>query len=192
MDELRTGFRTIHKLLADLQQRLDGLETVTQNTAKQVGFLPAQIRMLTGKVDGLTTSISEPRLRSVLLSVLGVYDLVDQLLRAEIASPTDARSADLRHHEVVRTQLRQILEANGLSEIDTKGPFDPTLHCAIEQAPCSDPSLANSVLDVLRAGFRTEHAVLRHAAVRIAKYTAPNSAERQLENETLSEQDRTS
>lgn len=168
------SLREISEHLDALQSRLDRLELAVEGISKQVSFLPAQLRLIGGKLDGLATSISESRYRAVLLSLLGVCDLVDQLLRAE---PTAAEEADAaehrRNYEVLREQLRQILDMNGLFEIPTAGSFDRESHRAVAVVACDDPSESGRVVAVIRPGFRTETSVLRYAEVAVAKHVAP-------------------
>src|SRR5262245_30199185 len=75
--ELRAELRAVGDAVAAVQGRLAGLEAAVETVGKQVGFLPPQVRMLTGKIDGLATAVSEPRYRAALLSLLGLHDLVE-------------------------------------------------------------------------------------------------------------------
>lgn len=155
-------------------ERLSGAETLLESITKQLGFLPPQLRALSGKVDSLATDVSEARYRGLLLSLLSVHDLVDQLLRADPAAvrvPTDADHR--RNYGVLRTQLRQILEANGFSEIPADGPFNPELHRAMQSVPCERPEDSDRVAGVLRPGFRTAARVLRYAEVSVTRYSPP-------------------
>jgi molecular chaperone GrpE len=163
--------------LTAILERLEKLEEAAATTAKQVGYLPPQVRMLGNKVEGLATSISEPRYRALLLGLLAIYDLVDQLLRASRQAPaSESEAVHTRNYDVLRTQLRQLLEANGLEEIPAEGAFDPEQHRAIERATVSDPDLNNRILEVARPGFRTAQAVLRYAEVRVGHYEASAEA----------------
>lgn len=166
------------RLLA-IERRLASLEESAEETAKRVAFLPSQVRLLAGKIDGLATSISEPRYRAVLLGLLDVYDLVSRWL---ITSPTRAAAEAEAERgyafEVVATQLRQLLEANGLEEVPTAGAFDPASHRAVERVPVNDLASAGRVVQVMRAGFRTEHTVLRYADVAVGHYVTPEPTER--------------
>lgn len=182
--ELREEVRGVREVCAQTQERLVNVETVAGETAKQVSFLPPQVRQLSGKVEGLNTSISESRYRAALLSLLGVYDLVDQVLRTLPAADGDEReAAHRRNYEVVRTQLRQILDANGLSEIAADGAFDPTVHRAAQRAPVSDPAQADMVLEVVRPGFRTGQSVLRYSEVVVGHYVPTPTQETVTETE---------
>ena len=166
----------LRQLIVATQERLAAIEETVGGTAKQVSLLPAQLRMLGGKIENLSTSISEPRYREVLLRLLGVYDLVDQVLRTLPAGSDASTDGDRHNYEVLRAQLRQILEANGLSEIPATGLFDPEVHRALQSVPVEDPAQANCVLDVVRPGFRTEQSILRYAEVRVGRYEAPKPA----------------
>jgi molecular chaperone GrpE (heat shock protein) len=155
---------------ATLMQRLDGLLAAVDAATKQVGLLPQQIRGLGAKVEGLTTSVSDARLRALLLGVLSVYDLADQMYRtAGSNGSTDHRN----NYEVLRTQLRQLLASNGLEEIGTANGFDPQMHRSVRAVPCSDPGQSKQILEVVRAGFRTDQAVLRYAEVVVGQYESP-------------------
>ena len=163
------------RLPADLSERLAAMEKAVSDLKE---FVPRQVRNLAAKVEGLTTSVSEPRCRALLGGILGVYDLVDQILRSlPQQGPTSPDFDHRRNYEVLRSQIRQLLETNGLTEIPTAGKFDPQLHCAIQQVPCVDPGAAGYVQEVLRPGFRTEHGILRYAEVTVTRYSPPPAVE---------------
>lgn len=168
----------LHASLSEIQTRLADLETNVGAIQKQVSsYLPDQIRQVRSRVDALNTSISEPRYRATLLSLLGIYDLVDQALRAlPAATESEAVANHQRNYEVLRDQLRQILERNGLMEIDASGAFDPKIHQALERVSCTDPEQQGRIVKVFRPGFRTEHAVLRYAEVVVAQYVQSKTA----------------
>jgi molecular chaperone GrpE len=67
---------------------------------------------------------------------------------------------------LVHRQLSQLLEKEGLSEIETEGAFDPHVH----EALLSQPSDAEegSVIEVLQKGYRLGERVLRPARVVVA------------------------
>lgn len=158
------------QVTAELLARMASLE-------KQVGFLPSQIRLLGGKVDSLTTAITEPRFRALLLGVLTIYDLVDQVLRTPPSIATDADRGHLNNYQVLRTQVRMLLGLNGLVEIPGSGVFDPLVHRALQSVPVDDPAKSDQVLEVVRPGFRTGQAVLRYAEVVVGRFTpvVPNN-----------------
>jgi molecular chaperone GrpE (heat shock protein) len=176
LERLAADVGGVQDTLAAVEARLAYLETNLDTTAKQISFLPPQMRLLGNKIEGVAASLSEPRYRAVLLSLLAIYDLVNQMLRSLPSVPeSDAMADDRRNYQVLRTQLRQTLESNGLSEIETGGPFDPELHRAVQRIPCDDPAQAGRVVEVVRPGFRTEQAVLRYAEVSVSQYVPPQA-----------------
>ena len=180
LGEIRDGLHRLFVLCSSFEARLGDLETAMATTAKQVAFLPPQVRQLSSKIEGLNTSISEPRYRGLLLNLLGVYDLVDQVLRSQAPASGDEDEAFTNHrrdYEVFRIQLRQILESNGLTEIPADGEFNPAAHRAVKRTPVTDRALADQVLEVVRPGFRTEQAVLRFAEVVVGHYLATENSE---------------
>jgi hypothetical protein len=170
LDNLNERIDQIGESFVSVQTRLAGLESALELVAKQVSFLPPQMRMLSSKVTDLTYSISEPRYREVLLSLLGIYDLVDQLLRTLPAEEDENAAQQRRNYEVLATQLRQVLEMNGLFDIKTDGPFDPNVHRALQCVPCDDPAQHDHIVDVVRRGFRTERSILRYAEVVVGRW----------------------
>ena len=152
----------IDAALDDLRARTARLEEAVEGASRQIGFVPPQVRQLGSRIDSLTVSISEPRLRQALLGLVGIYDLVEQME----AGP--ARG-------VLCTQLRQVLEENGLDEIPVEGAFDPQLHRALASVPVDDPALDGRVLSVVRPGFRSGRSVLRYAEVSVGRWSPPGS-----------------
>ena len=51
----------IRDALSMAEVRLSNLEVAADAASKQIAFLPPQMRMLAARIEGLTTSISEPR-----------------------------------------------------------------------------------------------------------------------------------
>jgi molecular chaperone GrpE (heat shock protein) len=139
---------------------------------KQVAFLPPQVRMLAAKVDGLTAAIAEPRIRSLLTGLLGVFDLTDQVLRTLPPAESTCDEDHRRNYQVLRTQIEVLLNANGLMQIPAAGAFDPQLHKALQSVPVDHPAQDGMVLEIVRPGFRTEQAVLRYAEVLVGRFTA--------------------
>lgn len=167
--------RQTQEAIVAQEERLNELKDAIGGVADQIKLIPPQVRKVGGKVESLTNSISDPKYNALLKAVLGIHDLVDQVLRSWPTAPEGAASGDLRrNYEVLRTQLRQLLEVNGLSEIPTDGRFDPNMHRALERVPCEDPAQADHVVKVVRPGFRTEQdSVLRYAEVCVGYHESP-------------------
>ena len=68
----------------------------------------------------------------------------------------------------VQRQFMQILEREGLKEIDTKGEFDPFLHEAIMREEKDDVE-DGKILEVYQKGYVLGNKALRPAKVKVAK-----------------------
>jgi len=169
------AFDELQQITRETQARMERLEESLSAMNRQVSLLPNQTRMLGSKIDSLTTSVSESRVRDLLNGLLGIYDLLSQIMNTPT---TEGEATHRRNYTVLHTQLRQLLEANGLEEIPTEGAFTPELHRAVQRKACEDPALAGQILEVVRAGFRTEHQILRYADVIVGyREGAPDSAD---------------
>jgi molecular chaperone GrpE (heat shock protein) len=148
-----------------LASDLARLAEVADMTARQVAFIPPQVRALTGKLDSAVSAIAESRYQALLLRLLGLYDLALQLL------PPESDPEGRHRFDVLLIQLRQVLEVNGITEIPTTGACDPNLHRSLGRVAVSDPALDGKIAEVMRAGFRAGTGVLRYAEVRVWAYT---------------------
>ena len=90
----------------------------------------------------------------------------DNLQRALAAPCTDEAYA--KGVEMTMTQLRQVLEKLGITEIDALNqPFDPNLHNAVMHV--DDDSVGEStVVEVFQSGFKMGDKVIRFAMVKVA------------------------
>jgi|GEM_PF-1854635 len=158
--------------LRRVEERLGKLEEAVSSASEQISFVPPQVRMLAGKVDGLATVICESKYRSLLCDMVGIFDLVDQVLRdggLNFVSTADY----LRGYSALQAQLRQILELNGLSEIPAEGAFNSELHRAVRRVESSVPDLHWCIKEVLRPGFQSGKSILRFADVEVYYYVPP-------------------
>ena len=94
---------------------------------------------------------------------LPVYDNLDRALKQETADEAYAKGV-----QMTMTQLKGILEKQGITEIPTEGEsFNPELHNAVMHV--EDESLgANAIVEVFQAGFQLGDKVIRHAMVKVA------------------------
>lgn len=134
---------------------------------ERLELLPRQIRQLAAKVEDVTESISHPRVRDLLNSLLLLHDLIEQMNRS-----AEAGSDSSRNYQVLRDQVAQVLRVNGIHAIAESERFDPALHKAVEVVACSAPHEDGEVACCYRTGFRTERNVLRYAEVVVKRYAA--------------------
>jgi molecular chaperone GrpE (heat shock protein) len=171
LEELVQGRLDLELKLKQIDNRLQGLETALETVTRQVSFLPPQVRGLSSKVEGVGSLIADSRYQTLLLRLLSFYDLVNQMSNVPAQDGNGQAAGPVDAILVLKTQLCQILEANGLSEIEAAGAFNPELHRSMQQVPCADPAQAGQIVDVIRPGFRTERSVLRFAEVSVGVYT---------------------
>lgn len=171
------------------EDRLGRLESTIQDLAKQTNFLPPKLRGLGKKVDELSTSVGDARLRSLLADIVSMGDLAEGALRALPDQAQEAHGTDARRYfRAMATRIEQILEAYDLQEIPTDAEFDPTVHNAIDVTSVNDEALDGQIIDVVRRGYRSEHSVLRYAEVTVGRYVPQPEVEVELEAEAVESQ----
>ncbi len=95
--------------------------------------------------------------------------VLDNLERA-LSSPSGDFDSLFKGVEMVRNQFFSVLEALGLSRIETGGqPFDPAFHEAVAIEEIEDESLDGVITEELQPGYTIAGKVLRAARVRVAR-----------------------
>jgi molecular chaperone GrpE len=100
-----------------------------------------------------------------------VKDLLPVLDDLERALEAAAEHEEAKLEEGVRLvhrSLAQLLEREGLKEIDTGGAFDPHVHEALLTQPSEDHD-SGDVLDVIQKGYRLGDRVIRPARVIVSE-----------------------
>jgi molecular chaperone GrpE len=108
------------------------------------------------------TDLLERAAERLLVQLLPVLDALD------LAEAHAADNADAAALAQIGTLLRDIVAREGLERIDEVGTaFDPTVHDAVAHEPAKEDEAANSVSEVMRAGYRLKGRVLRPAMVKV-------------------------
>jgi molecular chaperone GrpE len=131
------------------------------DTAQRVQAEFDNFRRRTARERAELFTLANERLVNDLLPVL------DDLTRALEAAEQHEEAALEEGVRLVHRQLAQILEKEGLAEIDTEGVFDPHVHEALLSQPSDADS--GSVIEVLQKGYRLGDRVLRPARVIVAE-----------------------
>jgi len=100
-----------------------------------------------------------------------LFPILDDLDRALDAA--QGNEAIVRGVELVKKQLQQILEEEGLERVEAKGAFDPHEHEAVSSIP--GDVLEPTVLEVVRPGYKLKGKTVRPALVHV---TVPATPER--------------
>ena len=90
--------------------------------------------------------------------VIKLLPVLDNLERAQV----HLKDPGLEH--VIR-QFKEALATEGVSEVETNGDFDPTLHEAITHGDGPE----GKILEVLEKGYKLGDRILRPAKVKIGK-----------------------
>lgn len=114
--------------------------------------------------DGPTTDEHD----DILTDLFDIRDNFQRALHAESILEDDA-AADLSEGiELIDSQIRSILEREGVEEIDTSGEVDPTRHRVVKTVPAVDAD-PGEIVDVYQLGYRLDDRVIREAHVVVAE-----------------------
>jgi len=93
--------------------------------------------------------------------------LLDNFERAMAVEQTDGE-AFRTGVEMIFTQLKEVLDKNGLEHIEAEGqPFDPNVHQAVMRV--ENPDVADgTITQVLQKGYRAKGRIIRPAMVQVA------------------------
>ncbi|MGO1370024.1 MAG: nucleotide exchange factor GrpE [Senegalia sp. (in: firmicutes)] len=102
--------------------------------------------------------------------VLELLDVIDNFERAFASASEDEEKEGFYEGVVmVYKQLLEILQKNGLEEIDSKDEkFDPNLHHAVMQEESDDVD-EEIIIDVFQKGYKLKNKVIRPSMVKVAK-----------------------
>jgi molecular chaperone GrpE len=109
--------------------------------------------------------------------LIGFIETLDNFERAlEMAQPSGA-AAFVEGLILVRTNLVQILQEQGLTWIPVRGlPYDPECSEAVDMEDVEDPAHDQVVIRELQRGYRLNGRIVRHARVVVGQYRAPREA----------------
>ena len=148
---------------SELETKLAESEKALAEKDKQYQYLAAEYdnfrrRSAKEKTDAYSNAKAD--------AALAFLPVFDNLQRALAAPCTD--EAYTKGVEMTMTQLRQVLEKLGITEIDALNqPFDPNLHNAVMHV--DDDSVGEStVVEVFQSGFKMGDKVIRFAMVKVA------------------------
>ncbi len=154
VDELKAQIKDLKQQLDEKDDKYLRAEAEIQNMTTR--FKKEQAQLL--KYDG----------QDLAKSVLPVLDNLKRALTIEV---TDENGKQLKKGiQMVHDHLINALADHGITEIEAEGkPFDPTLHQAVQTVPVKDGQQADTVVQVLQAGYQLKDRVLRPAMVVVAQ-----------------------
>ena len=101
-----------------------------------------------------------------------ILPVLDNLKRALATQLDDKQAQEFKKGiQMVHDDLEKALKDHGIVEIPAEPgtPFDPTKHQAVQTAPASDDQKADTIVQVLQAGYEMKDRVLRPSMVVVAQ-----------------------
>jgi len=166
--------QAILNLCEGFQDHLDETNQVIGEVKHGQELQSAKLRELSDKLDDAATSLSEPRIRDLLTSLLLLHDLIDQMASAAVEA--EPESDHCRNYGVLLSQILQMLALHGVEAVPTAIPFDRGLHRAAQSQRTDEPSEDGRIVRVFRKGFKSKRRVLRYADVEVLSYPTPDRA----------------
>ncbi len=112
-------------------------------------------------------NVRKYRIQSFASEVLPVIDSLERALAVTVED--EAVVNYVKGFEMIYTQLKSILEKEGVTEIEAlEKPFDPNYHNALMQEKVEDVE-SGIVLEVLQKGYMLKDRVLRAALVKVSE-----------------------
>jgi molecular chaperone GrpE len=102
----------------------------------------------------------------------GLLPILDNFERAIQSSREQQKDFDAlaKGVEMIARQLLQLLEGEGLKEIEALGqPFNPELHQAVMTVEAEEGTESGTVVEVLQKGYMLKERVIRPSMVKVAQ-----------------------
>jgi molecular chaperone GrpE len=151
--------------LEDMQRVLDETREQSDEHLRGLQRTAADFANYRRRVDEEREGLSQFANGMLISKLLAVVDDFDRALENV---PADTHEGWVDGVRLVERKLRNLLEAEGVTEIEALGqPFDPNLHEAVVYEKTAE-HLDNQVIGELQRGYRLRDRVLRPSLVRVA------------------------
>ncbi|MBA3561705.1 MAG: nucleotide exchange factor GrpE [Actinobacteria bacterium] len=157
-DTVSQGVSDLESILTDAETKRDEYLADLQRVAAEF----ENYRKRAARDQERLVAHANERLVRELLPVL------DDLERALQAAERHEEATLVDGVKLVEQSLRKALVKEGLTEIETAGPFDPHVHEAMLAQP-GDGAESGSVLEVVQRGYRIGDKIVRPARVIVAE-----------------------
>ena len=157
--------------LEDMQRVLDETREQSDEHLRGLQRTAADFANYRRRVDEEREGLSQFSNAMLISKLLAVVDDFDRALENV---PADTHEGWVDGVRLVERKLRNLLEAEGVTEIEALGqPFDPNLHEAVVYEETADHP-DNQVIGELQRGYRLRDRVLRPSLVRVANNPKEN------------------
>lgn len=151
-----------------LKQELDSVKELNLQFENQLKRAVADYHNLEKRVAEGRSELTKWGTSELLVKILPVLDHLDQALSG--AGEQDRESGWFRGVELAVKEFRNVLQSEGLEEIQAEGEFNPALQEAVDTEVGDD----NKILKVVRKGYILNGKVLRPAAVVVGRSESGN------------------
>jgi molecular chaperone GrpE len=146
-----------------LEERLAAAEAEAESHLNDLKRVAAEFENYRKRVARENEALSARAAERLVRELLPVVDDLERALQAAEEHEEAKLEEGVR---LVHRQLAQLLEREGLAEIETDGKFDPHVHEAMLSQPSDAPE--GSVIEVFQKGYKLGDHVLRPARVVVA------------------------
>ncbi len=153
----------LEERLKELEQKVKKLEQVARASNSRAVELQREVEYLK---DRYRRDLEEQKKYGYENFAIDILEVLDNFERAlEIGKASSDTGSILQGVEMIYKELKRILEKHHIHEIEVEGKeFDPYTAEAVETQPSSEVP-PNTVLSVIRKGYRLHEKVIRPARV---------------------------
>ena len=149
-----------------LQKELDGLRDLAIQLENQLKRAVADYHNLEKRVAEGRSELTRWGTGELIVKLLPVLDHLEQAMAGvKESNESESQSGWFRGVELAVKEFKNVLQAEGLEEIQTDSEFNPALHEAVDTQVGED----NKILKVVRKGYTLNGKVLRPAQVVVGK-----------------------
>jgi molecular chaperone GrpE len=164
--EAEAKVEELEEELSKLRDELKQAQEKAEDYLNRLRYLQADFDNYRKRMQREREEIIKTASERVITQLLEVLDNFERAL--ESAKHARGKKALLEGMQLIYSQLRGILEKEGLKEIACEGCLDPYYHEAIAvevKEDCED----GEILEVLQKGYTLNGKVIRYAKVKVAK-----------------------
>jgi molecular chaperone GrpE len=164
--ELQARVKELEEELSKTKEELGEAQRKAEDYLNRLRYLQADFENYRKRVQREREELVKTASERIVVQLLEVLDSFE--LALESARRARGKKALLEGMQLIYTQLRGILEKEGLREISCQGSLDPYYHEAVaveEKEDCED----GEILEVLQKGYTLNGKVIRYAKVKVAR-----------------------
>ncbi len=164
--EPQTKVRELEEELSKMREELEKAKSEAEDYLNRLRYLQADFDNYRKRMQREREEMARTASERIVTQLLEVLDNFERAL--ESAKRTRGKKALVEGMQLIYTQLRGILEREGLKEIPCEGCLDPYYHEAVaveEKEDCED----GEILEVFQKGYTLNGKVIRYAKVKVAR-----------------------